>query len=97
MVEPKQSDIDSKMSHTSLPLFVEHNSATSGNIDLKSYLAKMAGRVDIDGQGCILATNDEISPESESFREIHFPTTDTPGKIHKQSSTLGICVVGKGN
>ena len=88
LVQPKQSDIDSKMNHTSLPLFVEHNSATSGNIDLKSHLAKMAGRVDIDGQGCILATNDEISPESDSFREIHFPTTDTPGKIHKSSSTL---------
>jgi hypothetical protein len=38
----------------------------------------MAGRVDIDGQGCILATNDEISPESDSFREIHFSVTDTP-------------------
>ena len=83
MVQPNLAEIDSKMAHTSLPLFVEHNSTTSGNIDLKSYLAKIAGRVDIDGQGCILATNDEISPESESFREIHFPMTDTPGKIHK--------------
>ena len=81
MVQPKQNEIDSKMSHTSLPLFVEHNSATNGNIDIKSYVAKMAGRVDIHGQGCILATNDEISPESNSFREIHFPMTDTPGKI----------------
>ena len=81
MVQPKQNEIDSKMSHTSLPLFVEHNSAANGNSDIKSYVAKMAGRVDIDGQGCILATNDEILPESNSFREIHFPMTDTPGKI----------------
>ena len=80
MVQPGQTEIDSKMSHTSLPLFVEHNSATSGNFHLKSYLAKRAGRVDIDGQGCILAINEEISPESNSFREIHFPITDTPGK-----------------
>ena len=83
MVQPDQNEIDSKMSHTSLPLFIEHYSATSGknsNFDLKSYLAKKAGRVDIDGQGCILAINEEISPESNSFRQIHFPMTDTPGK-----------------